>query len=63
MAIREDVVGSGAVIQGVLEVNAAPVREVPAHVCKLGVDLDPRKGFAPCHIGLKGSSPTARVQP
>ena len=63
MAICENVVGPGAVTQGVLEVDAAPIRKVPAHVCELGIDLDPREGFTPCHSGLKGNIPTAQVQP
>ena len=62
MAICEDVIGPGAVIQGVLEVDAAPIRKVSAHVCDLGADLHPRKGLTPCHDRLKGSIPTARVQ-
>lgn len=62
MAIGEDVVGRGAVIQSVFEVDAAPILKVPVHVRELGVDLHPQEAFTPCHDRLKGSSPTARVQ-
>ncbi len=54
MAICENVVGPGAVTQGVLEVDAAPIRKVPAHVRELGVDLDPRKGFTPLSSWAEG---------
>lgn len=45
MPVGEHVVGPGRVAQSMLEVDAAAVRQLPAHVGELGVDLGPGEGF------------------
>ena len=64
VAIAQHVVGLGAVGQHVLEPHGVRVRDLPALVAELGVDLDARERFVGhpfCLVAVGGQCQQARV--